>query len=257
MQALLVTTALVLIGVFVWRVLGRRAARLRHGAGAQAQDTQHVRRFGTPGPARPISRAAAAARTPGGVLRVEGVDWTSCVLDELPYPLAGLTATAPQGLYELTCGRHRLAVGAGAGRRVVDFIVEPGARLCVRGTGDELTVAVLDAPEAIDAAYIHYPTWARGPLLGPRAARPRVDLPALLEELELALASRGREAASRLGERLVGVPLTRDELRALERACGERVAAAGAPSETSARVALVLPRPLSDGAHPSRDRQTA
>lgn len=252
MHALLLGTALVAFVAVAWRLARRRPLAARLGAST----------LRGPRPRAAGSRAGGTTPRDRGVLVFEGLELAQVELDALPYPLSGLTTVAARGLYDVPCGRHRVRLRAeGADTpRTVDLVMPAGGSLLVSLNG-ELALVVRSAPrDPINASYIHYPTWVRGPLLERRARRGGTSA-GLGADLARAFTSADRGDATRLAERLVGLALTREELDALRRACAEQVARAPAADldEARARARLLLPEvePATDGARPERDHQAA
>ena len=250
MHGLLFATALVVLIAAGWRLVRALRALRRRRAAARPGS---IPRTHLPSPAlaprvalrsKPPRRAEGAR---GGVLVLEGLPLDRLEIDELPYPLTGATTVAARGLYGVPCGRHRVRLrgvgGAGDARsRSLDVVMPAGGSLRV-SLGAEGDLEVHRAPRGeLDAAYIHYPTWARGPLLD-RRARPIPDVAGLGAEIARAFVSTERDASARLADRLVGVALTQAELDALRNLCRDQVARATAAEreEARARARVLLP----------------
>lgn len=246
MHGLLIATALVVLLAAVWRLA--RALRKRRAA-VGARSLPRALRVAHAPRVAPRSEPSSGARGPrarGGVLVLEGLPLDRLEIDELPYSLIGATPVPARGLYGVTCGRHRVRLRGerdlATPSRSLDVVMPAGGSLCV-SLGAEGDLAVRSAPrDDLDASYIHYPTWARGPLLA-RRARPVADVTGLGAEIARAFVSAGRDASARLADKLVGVALTQTELDALRTLCQDQVerAAAAEREEARARARVLLP----------------
>jgi hypothetical protein len=239
-NALLLATALVTLAAVVWRLV----ARARRGPGAAPSPARAARGVLLHAVYAPRARRPPARGCGRGVLVFDGLELERVELDELPYPLAGLTTQAARGLYDVPCGRHRVRVRAARDEApcALDVVMPAGGTLAVSLSAERGLIARSARRAEIDASYIHYPTWARGPLLD-RRARPVVDVTGLAEDLAGAFSAAERSACARVADRLVGLALTEAELDALRRVCAEQVARApaGERHEARARAALLLP----------------
>lgn len=240
MHGLLFATGLMVLIAALWRLT--RALRKRRAAvGARSLPaTLPVALAPRVAAGSKPSRGVRGAR--GGVLVLEGLPLERVELDDLPYPLAGLTIRPARGLYDVPCGRHRVRVRRDEAPRSLDVVMPAGGTLAVSLSADGGLVARSAERADIDAGYIHYPTWARGPLLGRRTRR-EADAASLADDLAAAFTATDRGAAARVADRLVGLPLTEAELESLRRLCAEQVARApaGEREEARARAALLLP----------------
>lgn len=236
-------TALVTLITAVALVL--LAGRLVRGARARRAATRLARAS-----RRPMLHVVAHAppRRPPvrgrGALVLDGLALERVELDNLPYPLVGLTTRPARGLYGVPCGRHRVRVRGARGdaARTIDLVLPAEGAVVVSRAADGALVARRAGRVELDAGYIHYPTWARGPLLE-RRARPAADVAGLAAQLAEAFTAAERGACARVADRLVGLPLTEAELESLRRLCAEQIARApaGERDEARARAALVLP----------------
>lgn len=233
---LLVVTALVLVATFVWRRWAARGeARGRAHANARPFGGPFVgvrapTRVGLPltlealEPASPRpARTGAASRA---TLRLVGLDWAHVSVDDMPFTLLGITREAPEVFTSVVWGKHRVRLGSGEGPQratlpCVDFLIDDDCEVVVSRRDDgTLTAERLPLPSdrPNPAACIHYPTWAKGPLVGRRFGRSPVRVEGLLDEIDEALTTRRTpEHLGELGNRLVGLPLTEDELATLRK----------------------------------------
>ena len=229
-------TAVTLVAL-AWRLVrGARARRVATRA-ARAARGPMLRVV----PVAPAPTASARGR---GALVLEGLELERVEVDDLPYPLVGLTTRPARGLYGVPCGRHRVRVRGARGEapRTIDLVMPADGAVVVSRAADGGLVARGAGRVELDAGYIHYPTWARGPLLD-RRARPAADVTGLAAQLAEAFTAPGRGACARVAERLVGLPLTEAELESLLRLCDEQIARApaSASAEARARAAVLLP----------------
>jgi hypothetical protein len=277
MQVLLVVTALVLVATFVWR---RWSARRDERARARGTSRSHT--FAGPfvhlrGPALadlPIAlepvvpRPARTAPASRATLRLVGLDWAQVAVDDMPFTLLGITRETPDVFTSVAWGKHRVRLGPPEGAKratlpAIDFVIDDDCEVVVSRRDDgALTVERLPLPAEPPkpAGCIHYPTWAKGPLVGRRFERSPIHVDALLDEIDEALTTRRtREHLSELGDRLVGLPLTADQLATLRKVLASHLEQAhdqarqGAETEREgleARVFAVLPRDaIARGAH--------
>lgn len=232
---LLVVTALVLVATFVWR---RWAAR----GEAHGRTRANARPFGGPfvgvrAPTlvglplaleglEPAPRPARTGIASRATLRLVGLDWAHVSVDDMPFTLLGITREAPEVFTSVVWGKHRVRLGSAEGPHratlpCVDFVIDDDCEVVVSRRDDgTLTVDRLPLPSdrPKPAGCIHYPTWAKGPLVGRRFGRSAVRVEALLDEIDEALTTRRtREHLSELGDRLVGLPLTPDQLATLRK----------------------------------------
>ncbi len=232
---LLVVTALVLVATFVWR---RWAAR----GEARSRTRANARPFGGPfvgvrAPTlvglplaleglEPTPRPARTGIASRATLRLVGFDWAHVSVDDMPFTLLGITREAPEVFTSVVWGKHRVRLGSAEGPHratlpCVDFVIDDDCEVVVSRHDDgTLTVERFPLPNEPPkpAGCIHYPTWAKGPLVGRRFGRSPVHVDALLDEIDEALATRRTpEHVSELGDRLVGLPLTADQLATLRK----------------------------------------
>lgn len=268
MQVLLVVTALVLVATFFWR---RRVAHVQ--ATSRRTPTDHL--LGGPlvgvntvfggittdlDPRAVRAPRSAPSTTARATLRLVGLDWSAVSVDDLPFTLLGITREAPEIFTSVARGKHRVRLGFAEGamratKPCIDFVVDDECEVVVsRHEDGALTVERLpfSGDEPKHACCIHYPTWAKGPLVGRRFGRSPVRFDDLLDEIDEALgARRTREHLSELGDRLVGLPLTSEQLATLRKVIASHLEQASDPGEANAThardaeledlIAVVLP----------------
>jgi hypothetical protein len=269
MQVLLVVTALVLVATFVWRrsaahltSKSRRTPTHRLLGGPRAGVSSVFAGLPTDLDPRAVRAPRAAPRTTAvrATLRLVGLDWSAVSLDDLPFTLLGITREAPEVFTSVPRGKHRVRIGFAEGamrttKPSIDFVVDDECDVIVsRNEEGALTVERLPSSgdEPKHACCIHYPTWAKGPLVGRRFGRSPVLFDDLLDEIDQALgARRTREHLAELGDRMVGLPLTSEQLATLRKVvashleqasdAGEARPPGAAASELEELIAVVLP----------------
>lgn len=109
--------------------------------------------------------AARTDRSLGGaVLELEGIAWEGCLLDGIAFPV-GVTSEKPRGFSHMPAGHYRVELVTEGGRRSLELDLRPGEAVVVLEEAGELRARPSAlAPGPFNASYIHFPTWARGPL---------------------------------------------------------------------------------------------